>query len=258
MEPLTKAGIKVYTALGNHELYAYTDSDFTLTNQQEYQREFTDNPSNGPKGYERLVYSFTSPGGDAFFAVLDPYYMTTPTAPADLTGNIDSTQMDWLLSQLAQTKATHKFLCIHTPYYHVMGPNSPDETSYTKLWSYLDNYRFDMYLCGHDHLYSRKTIDSSILPDPQIKPEVGPWKNNVVQLLNGTCGAVVQGGLTPYVNRTLWHVFNDPDTYYFSVVDIDGKKVTVNSYKGNTGDYTIFDSFTLTPKALAGVDLLLQ
>jgi hypothetical protein len=35
-----------------------------------------ENPENGPPGYERRVYSFTSPGGDSFFAVLDPYYLT--------------------------------------------------------------------------------------------------------------------------------------------------------------------------------------
>ena len=77
-------------------------------------------------GYEHLVYSFESPGGDAFFAVLDPYYLTADVPNPDLGGTIDSTQLNWLATQVAQTKATHKFLFIHTPYYYVTGPD-PDE-----------------------------------------------------------------------------------------------------------------------------------
>jgi hypothetical protein len=66
--PLTSAGIKLYTAIGNHELYDQHGGTLKLANQTEYQQVFSDNPGNGPAGYERLVYSFTSPGGSAFFA----------------------------------------------------------------------------------------------------------------------------------------------------------------------------------------------
>jgi hypothetical protein len=113
MAPLTNAGIKLYTVLGNHELYNTTASQFVLANQTEYQQVVTDNLANGPSGYERLVYSFESPGGDAFFAVLNPYYLTADVIDPSITGTIDNTQLNWLTSQVAQTKATHKFLFIH-------------------------------------------------------------------------------------------------------------------------------------------------
>jgi hypothetical protein len=248
--PLTSAGITLYTAIGNHELYhEHSDLGFLLENQKEFQKVFSENPGNGPPHYERLVYSFTSPGGDAFFATLDPYYLTADVIPSGLGGYIDPTQLTWLTDQVAQTKATHKFLFIHTPYYYVTGgdsnePLSSADDSFTKLWTLLDDNRFDFYACGHSHLYSRKTIDSSILPNPQTDPPRPPWQNNVVQLLNGTCGAGVDTDI-PTVDPALWHVFNTPDTYYFSVVDINGSQVTVNSYRGNTGDYTVFDSSTI-------------
>lgn len=257
MAPLTAAGITVYTAMGNHELYDTHAGTFVLANQTEFQAAFSDNPSNGPAGYERLVYSFTSPGGNAFFAVLDPYYLTADTPDTNLTGNIDDTQLNWLAGQVAQTSATHKFLFIHTPYYYVSGA-SPNVT-FTNLWSLLDNNGFDFYACGHSHLYSRKTIDSSILPSPQTNPPLPPWKNNVVQLLNGTCGAVLDTAV-PVVDPTLWHVFNAlnaPNTYYFSVVDINGAQTTVNSYGGNTGAYSIIDSFTIQKNALTRGNFLL-
>ena len=246
--PLTSAGIALYTAIGNHELFGYpTTGGFLLENQHQFQIAFSENPGNGPPGYERLVYSFTSPGGDAFFATLDPYYLTADNPNPDVSGNIDDIQLDWLADQLTKTTASHKFLFMHTPYYYVT--NNPSEpsipnVSLTKLWSILDQNRFDLYACGHSHLYSRKTIDSSITPNPQTDPPRPPWQNNVVQLLSGTCGAPVDTDPL-IVDPTLWHVFNAPDTYYFSVVDIDGSRVTVNSYSGNTGAYALFDSFDL-------------
>jgi hypothetical protein len=257
----TNAGLTLFTAMGNHELYyEHSSNGFLLANQQQFQQVFSENPGNGPPGYGQLVYSFESPGGDAFFAVLDPYYLTADVSNPDLGGFIDYTQLNWLATQVAQTQATHKFLFIHTPYYYVTGPDpneppSAANASYTELWTILDYNRFAFYACGHEHLYSRKTIDSSILPNPQTVPPRPPWQNNVVQLLNGTCGAVVDNG-TPVVDPTLWHISQAANTYYFSVVDISGAQVTVNSYSGNTGAYSIFDRFT-KQSAFSAIDLLL-
>jgi hypothetical protein len=242
MAPLTAAGIPVYTTMGNHELYDTHAGTFVFANQTEFQAEFTDNPGNGPPKYERLVYSFTSPGGDSFFAVLDPYYITADIPDTNLTGNIDDTQLNWLANQVAQSSATHKFLFIHTPNYYVSGATG--NASFASLWTILDSNQFDFYACGHSHLYSRKAIDRNI--DPR-------WNNNVVQLITGTCGAPLDTD-PPVVDPTLWHVFNGwntPNTYYFSVVDINGAQTTVNSYGGNTGAYSIIDSFTIQKKTSA-------
>jgi hypothetical protein len=248
--PLTDAGVPLYTMVGNHELY-YEHSDgpdggFKLGNQQQFQSDFPENPANGPAGYEHLTYSYTSPGGSVFFAVLDPYYLTADMVPTGLGGNIDSTQMTWLQNQVAQTKAIHKFLFIHTPYYYVFNDDEEESSateSYTNLWAFLDTNQFDMYACGHTHLYSRRTIDSTVPPNPQVSPAV-QWKNNVVQMINGAAGAGPSTG-DPIVDRSLWHILNAAKTYYFSVVDVNGRQVTVNSYGGNTGAYTVMDTFTV-------------
>lgn len=250
-KPLADSGISLYTAIGNHELYhEHSSYGFLLVNQQAYQAAFAENPSNGPPGYDKLVYSFTDTSSSSFFAVLDPYFVDRDTVHMDLGGNIDSVQMAWLKDRVAQTNALHKFLFIHTPYYYVS--NDPEEpsaanTSYTALWKFLDDNDFDIYACGHSHLFSRKTIDGSIPPTPQTVPPTPAWKNNVVQLLNGTCGAGPSSGDTIHPDiRAAWNVHNDPKTYYFSVIDVRGNTVTVNSYKGYTGVYTIFDTFSVT------------
>jgi hypothetical protein len=247
--PLTGNGIPLYTAIGNHELYHERfDLRYILANQQAYQSAFPENPSNGPAGYEHLTYSFTSPAGNSFFAVLDPYYLTKDTIAKNLGGNIDSTQITWLKAQVAQTGATHKFLFIHTPYYYVTNDtNEPSlaNQSFTTLWAFLDANRFDFYACGHEHLYSRKTIDSNVLPNPQTSPPTSPWQNNIVQLLCGTCGAIITNDSIDPDVKIPWNVHNDFNTYYFSVIDISGSTVTVNSYRGNTGTYSVFDTFTI-------------
>ncbi len=262
LKPLTDAGIKLYTVLGNHELYreggtenGEITGDFFLENQQEFQKEFTDNPTNGPAGYERLVYSFESPQNDAFFAVMDCYYLAQDAPGTDLHGRFDDTQLAWLGDQLKKTKATHKFVFAHAPYYQIIGEQSKQNTTFTSLWKILDENRVDFFACGHIHLYSRKTIDSSINPDPQL-PKPVSWKNRVVQLLSGTCGAEVDTG-TPTVDRSAWHVFNDAKTYYFSVVDINGRNVKVKSYGGTAAPYQLIDQFTIPPHGTLPPDYLL-
>ncbi len=251
--PLTNAGIPLYTAIGNHELYyQHSNTGFHLENQHQYQVVFTENPRNGPQGYEHLAYSFESPGGDAFFVVLDPYYLQADDPSPSLSGTIDAPQLAWLSAQVAQTDAIHKFLFIHTPYYYVSDANPPGDVecpcaadvSFTNLWTILDDNHFDFFACGHTHLYSRKTIDSSIPPNPQTATPRPPWHNTVVQLLNGTSGAVVDTA-TPTVDAASWNVHNLPDTYYFRVVDINGGQVTVNSYSysSDTGVFTVIDTF---------------
>jgi hypothetical protein len=263
MEPLTSVGIKLYTVMGNHELYREGTPGFSLDNQKEFQHTFTTNPENGPPGYERLVYSFESPEGDAFFAIGDCYYLSADDpnpglnleGDGSLYGSFDVIQLAWLVNELAKTKATHKFFFVHAPYYQITGSQSYQTTSFTELWSILDKNHFDLFGCGHVHLFSRKTIWSSIAPAPQWNPPF-QWKNNVIQLLTGTCGAPVDRD-TPLVNSTLWNVSNAADTYYFSVVDINGSKVTVTSYDGQAGPYKLIDYFSIPTDINYAIDLLL-
>ncbi len=247
--PLINRGIALYTAVGNHELYhEHSSYGFLKVNQVAFQNSFTENPANGPAGYEHLTYSFTALGGNAFFAVLDPYYLTLDTTHEDLSGIIDDSQMQWLRTQVSQSNATHKFLFNHAPYYYVINDTaepSAANQSYTKLWAYIDSCKFDFFACGHSHLYSRRTIDSSIVPEPQTVPPTPPWRNNVVQLLNGTCGAGPSTGPIDPKFAT-WNVHNAHHTYYFSVIDVQGNTVSVKSYGGYLGSYTLIDSFTIT------------
>ncbi len=78
----------------------------------------------------------------------------------------------------------------------------------------------------------------------------------MVQVINGSAGAPIVTD-TPIVDPALWHISQAANTYYFSVVDINGSQVTVTSYSGNTGAYSVFDSFTINKNILTAVDYLL-
>jgi 3',5'-cyclic AMP phosphodiesterase CpdA len=277
MLPLTGAGIKVYTVIGNHELYREGTTGFSYANQQEFQKQFTNNPNpdNGPEGYKGLVYSFESPGGEAFFAIGDCYYLTADDPNPALNqeddssqnGTFDVIQLAWLENQLAKTKAKHKFFFAHAPYYKIVGSQSSQSTSFTELWSILDYYHVDLFGCGHEHLYSRKMIDYSIAPAPQWIPPF-QWTGNVTQLLTGTCGAPIDDG-TLVVDRYTWHVFNDfnaPNNYYYSVIDINGSKVSGTTYGvepivytdgGPAPPFKVIDRFSIPSDVSFGIDLLL-
>ncbi|MHB8067821.1 MAG: metallophosphoesterase family protein [Desulfobaccales bacterium] len=264
MKPLTDAGIKLYAVMGNHELYRDDDpsdveneelGNFYVDNQREFQKAFTDNTTNGPSGYERLAYSFEPPGTDALFVILDCYYVTKDSPGINLDGLFDDTQLTWLENQLKNTKATHKFVFAHAPYYYITSFHTGQNITFTKLWSILDKYRVDLYGCGHTHLYARKAIDSSIAPYPQLNPPV-QWKNNVTQLITGTCGASPDPD-NPVVDRYAWHVHNNANTYYFSVIDINGPSVTVTSYGGQAAPYQVIDHFKIPPITIPATDLLL-
>ena len=247
---LTSKGIPLYPAVGNHELYhEHASYGYFLVNQQHFQSTFNESPANGPAGYEHLTYSFSDAATSSFFAVLDCYYCTKDTQEINMGGHIDTTQMNWLKRQVAQTSALHKFLFIHVPYYYVDNDSteaSEADTTITTLWSFIDANKFDFYACGHSHLYARRAIDPSLVPYPQPTPPVPAWKNNVVQLLCGTCGAGSGGGYIDPTVRTEWDVHNDHKTYYYTVIDISGNTVTVNSYHGFTSQHTIFETFKIT------------
>jgi Calcineurin-like phosphoesterase len=250
IKQLGTAGINLYVTIGNHELYngASLTENYYLSCQQQFQQTWSNMPDNGPDaGHQYLTYSFPSPGGDCFFAVLDSFYMD-PNGPAyvspDQSQGVDQAQLDWLNNQLAQTHASHKFVFHHFPTYLVTSCGmSP---SCYNLWKILDDYKFDALFCGHEHLFSRKTIDSSVDTT---------WKNHVVQVITGDAGAPPEDPATVIRDWASWHI--NVGLWYYSVIDIKDQLVTVNTYGGNNGIYHLIDRFTIPPISPDAINSLL-
>ncbi len=165
-QPLTDAGIILFLAKGNHELYD-NKGKRRLVNQTAYQKFVAANyphiPSNGPPGFDRLAYSFEY--GNSLFIVLDSFYMN-PDSKVDkiLYGGITWQQLVWLDGLLANTKKERRFVFSHMPAYPVDWAK-PRDSSLDDLWKIMDVRRITLFFGAHEHLYDRWFIDSSVDPD---------------------------------------------------------------------------------------------
>ena len=243
-KPLTDRGIKLYLAIGNHELYkatgAYDEESgaVDLDNQKAFQKVFDFLPTSGPDDdHKHLAYTFTSADGDSLFAVLAAYYVD-PQTLKEYSGDLDPIQLDWVKKELDKSTATHKFVFAHRPIYAWDGGEPP--ASLKELWQSMDQNRVDIYFSGHWHLYSRKTIDKKIDPS---------YLHDVVQVIDGSCGAPLS---SPESGKGKlyrdWHV---KFTYNFSVVDVKDGRVKVKSYGAHFWQksspipvFSLIDSFT--------------
>jgi hypothetical protein len=242
VRPLTDAGIKIYPAVGNHDLYQEQKGTLYRESQVKFQTFFKpDVPQNGPKGYESLVYSFTSPGGDAFFAILDSYYIdpANETAPyVNKDSSITKPQLDWLRNQLKTTKARFKFAAMHTPVFNIRSAAVPqcDQSGHCELWRILDANRFAMSLAGHLHLYSRKTIG------PDVNPE---FQRGVIQVIAGGAGGPLDNAAHSKADTNVWHV---KDVFHYLVVDIDGDTLTAQVTGKVDNQWREIDNFMFSVK----------
>ncbi|MBF0480841.1 MAG: metallophosphoesterase [Desulfovibrionaceae bacterium] len=240
VKPVTDAGIKIYPVLGNHELYQDERNVLHSESQEYYQKTFAGmTPQNGPKGYESLVYSFVSPGADAFFAVLDTYYIPPGQATAPYSNKdsfITEAQLDWLRGQLKNTTARFKFVAMHAPTFNPIYPPKPkcQEAGHCELWNILDQNGFAMSLASHLHAYARKTIG----------PEVDPaYHGGVVQVISGGAGAPLDNTVYFLGDTADWHVAT---VFNYLLVDIDGDTLTARAMGKADGEWKEIDRFTLT------------
>jgi len=147
--------------------------------------------------------------------VLATYYVD-PQTQDEYSGKLDPAQLTWVADELANSHATHKFVISHRPVFSTGG--GEPESTLKELWQIMDQNRVGVYFSGHEHLYSRKVIGQDLDPGAL---------HNVVQVIDGSCGAPLSTGEDVKVNLRQWHV---NFTYNFSVVDVSDCLVKVNSY----------------------------
>jgi hypothetical protein len=236
MQTVRDAGIPVYAIIGNHELY---DANGTSLQQQtDFQAVFSDMPQNGPPGYESLAYSFTY--GNAFFLILDTFYLDPAVATVTDHPNIQPAQFAWADNQTAMANANpavvHKFALSHAPAFTA---EYEDYTQYNAdLWTRMDNNGFDIFFGAHEHLYARIKVNKWM---ERLIPS-NPWLGNVFEVISGSCGGPlveVPSGV-PDVTQLQFN---------YTIVDVQGSTVSVNAYSYDNGTSPI-DSFKVWKEAL--------
>jgi hypothetical protein len=206
---------KTYAAMGNHD-------NISNKGVKGWQDAFNF-PTNGPNGYSELAYSFDFK--NSHFVVLD-------SDSPDLH-KINGQQRAWLEKDLATDKKDNTFVFFHEPAFPVsakvgesLDKNPSDRNA---LWNIFDKYNVTAVFNGHEHIVSRRKIDSSVLPGT---------KNAIYQFVFGSTESfdhdLPDPGTVEYANRGQGR---------FGVVNVKGKEITVRTMSAGNQE---LDSFTFT------------
>jgi hypothetical protein len=205
---------KTYAVQGNHDRTGGKKSDKT------WQTSFNF-PKNGPDDYSEIAYYFDYK--NSRFVIL-----ASDNPEQHL---INGVERAWLEKTLSNSKAENNFVFFHEPAfptYEVTGGSldkKPGERD--ALWEILDRHNVTAVFCGHEHMISRRKIDSSVFPSA---------KNSIYQFIFGNTDSFEQNLPAPGVVE-----YADQGQGRFGLVKVRGKEITVEAH-GPNGD--LLDTFT--------------
>jgi hypothetical protein len=217
-----KRGLKtipLYMSLGNTDLYGETGgTEFPL--QRSFQQAFSFLPNNGPRHYKKLAYFFEHGKGKekSLFVVLDSFgFFKNDGLTLNFDNAYSSEQINWFKKVTSQSSAAHKFVITHGPAFSVEG--EPTHPSVKKVWKFMTKNDFDIFFCGHEHIFSRWLITKKIFPEAS---------SAITQTIVGSAGAPLHTLADVVVNPHKAHIHAG---YTFVIVDVKGNKVIQRGYR---------------------------
>jgi hypothetical protein len=201
----------IAASVGNHEFWSKAKNACGNPNSSgDTFRKFwpSDLYQNSPDGTNHYFY-YSMDYGPVHFTVLDIY-------AADYT--VGSAQYKWLANDLATTTKTWKVVALHVPFYDASGSQSGAgcyiNDTYKKLQAniqpLLEQYGVQLVLQGHQHYYSRSTI------------------NNVTYLLVGGGGAPLSLPSTVQLPGNSVPAAGYGGIYQFARIDADSSAMKVS------------------------------
>lgn len=198
--------VRIYPVMGNHDRVDKKIAD------EIWQKSFK-LPDNGPRGYEELVYSFDFK--NSHFIILN--------SEKPRLHRVDIIQREWLENNLRENKLENVFIFFHEPALPSSYKINQSLDIYKKdrdaLWKIIDKYNVTAVFNGHEHIYSRRLITSSLFPEAT---------NNIYQFIVGNTDAYER--LAPKQSESVDFNYKDQN---FVIVNIEGKKIAVNLYSIN-------------------------
>jgi predicted phosphodiesterase len=207
---------KTYAAQGNHDRFGNNSADSIWQNAFSL-------PVNGPTGFLETTYSFDFKNSHFVFLSSD-----NPDEH-----QVNQIQRSWLEQDLAKNTKENTFVIFHEPAYPVSGKGGegldaqPSERN--ALWEILDRNNVTAVFNGHEHIVSRRKIDSRVS---------SVAKNSVYQFVFGNTDSFDHGlpaaGVAEYSNQGQGR---------FGFVKVNGKEITVETYGPNE---TLLNTFTFS------------
>ncbi len=246
--------IPLYTGMGNHESLLDVFEDGSRFDKQGdksaeavFATEFV-NPTNAPPPeapglptYSEAVYSFDY--GNSHFAQLnsDYWHSNKPdTAGGNPFGRLLPGQIRWLAADLKAAKARgqkHLFVFVHEPAFpcggHVQdslweGGKPLGVATRDKFWQIVSDAGVVAVFSGHEHNYSRTSIDSTtpVHLDKSANPK---FKSRVWQVIQGAAGAPFypQEQTVPWIKSVKKFV---APTWAYTIISVQGDSVKLDTY----------------------------
>ncbi|WP_068468803.1 metallophosphoesterase family protein [Candidatus Protochlamydia phocaeensis] len=211
-------GIPIFVAVGNTDLYGNSGwTEFPM--QAVYQATFNEMPSNGPPNYNKLAYFFEYGEGKerSLFAVLDSFgFYESQGTLQNFDNGFDSEQIAWFYQVSSGSEAHHKFAFSHGPAFSIEG--FPVNDSVRVIWNLMEEFKYDMFYCGHEHIYSRWAINKKVYPLATRK---------LTQTIVGSAGATPDPLSRVKVNPEKAHIYSG---YTYVVVDVKDRLVSQRSF----------------------------
>jgi hypothetical protein len=208
---------------GNHD-FGYADYSFLKNFNYDPNGNLEPNIVNwGPPTCPETTYSFDYL--NAHFVGVNVY--CNDESAWGIDGSITDTLYDWLADDLAQTDKEHIFVFGHEPAY----PQPDDKTGYVnhsyesldeypeardRFWALLQSYNVVAYINGHTHGYSAEKIG-------------GVWQLDAGQAMG---------------------VRAAPSPGTFLIINVEGDKVTLETYRGEEGpgfSFLLWEEVVLNP-----------
>jgi 3',5'-cyclic AMP phosphodiesterase CpdA len=208
---------KTYAVQGNHDRVSDGNSCDRI-----WQNAFT-LPTNGPAGFSELTYSLDYK--NSHFVFLDSI---KPDGH-----QISDTQRTWLEKDLAANKEENTFVIFHEPAFPVsskIGESLDAQASQRDaLWQIIDKYNVTAVINGHEHIVSRRKIDSSIFPGA---------KNSIYQFVFANTDSFNHDLPKPGVSEYASQIQGS-----FGIVKVSGKEITVETH---SADGNLLNTFTFS------------
>jgi hypothetical protein len=275
---------KIWVTVGNHEVQHYKD-------EENFRKVFPDMPKNGPDDELGLTYYFEH--DNVRFVVInsDRWYYGDPEDTTDDKRDWHYIKhLDWVekvLKDGEEKENKHIFVVSHEMPFPVgghlrdglpyLGMNLTLPLDSTRqwylnqrnmFWKLLVDYNVPAYFCGHEHLYSRQSVDgvfqiitgSAGAPVYYFNSKYGdnPQEKKRGQELTYDEALpyykVLNYNYGPGGNAQASDDFVGIRAFHYSVVEVDGDKISVQTFgvppKEGTlsemeGDIKLIDSFNV-------------
>jgi predicted phosphodiesterase len=185
LKPIKKNKIKVYITPGNHILDQKEKSGKEVKYIPLFRKYYmADNPTNGPRGYKGVSYSFTVK--NTHFATVTSFvthagYDNTEIKPEDFLQKkkvfeyyVNQKNQSWLKNDLEKNNSDFKIFFTHSALYPI-GPHYMDKKglnahpeSRNNLLKILTNNNVDIFIASHEHLYARSNLSNSNPKDSKL------------------------------------------------------------------------------------------